>query len=246
MIEAWQSCQGQFDPPQAGTTVAHRGVDHRPVLLQQNVNAQPWATLCRLAVKDALDRTIAGLFIVLLAPLLLLIAVAIRLDSSGPALFVQRRHGLNGQVFTIRKFRTMRWSSGSDDGRIQTERGDCRVTRMGGWLRCTSLDELPQLWNILNGTMSLVGPRPHPVAMCTEGRLCEDIDPAYAERHRVKPGLTGLAQINGHRGATQTAAQLRARLADDLRYIETWSLLLDIRIILMTPIRLVVHRDAAF
>ena len=246
MVGGWQSCHGQFDSAELGIAVAHRGMDHRPVLIQQGVAGQPSANLHCLAVKDALDRTVAALFIVLLAPLLLLIAVAIRLDSPGPALFVQRRHGLNGQVFAIRKFRTMRWDGGAGDGRVQTARGDCRVTRVGGWLRNTSLDELPQLWNILNGTMSLVGPRPHPVAMHTEGRLCEEIDPAYAERHRVKPGLTGLAQINGHRGATQTEAQLRARLAEDLRYIETWSLLLDLRIILMTPIRLVVHRDAAF
>ncbi len=227
--------------------VLHVRADVRSAVLnvQSSLGQRP-SSLHRLAIKYTLDRTIAALLLVLLAPLLLVLAVAIRLDSSGPVLFMQRRHGYNGQVFAIRKFRTMRWEGGAGDGRVQTKRRDCRVTRVGGLLRRTSLDELPQLWNILTGTMSLVGPRPHPVAMRTEGKLCEDIEPAYAERHRVKPGITGLAQINGHRGPTETVAQLRARLADDLRYIERWSLLLDLRILLLTPIRLVVHREAAY
>ena len=191
--------------------------------------------LYRLALKYALDRTVAAIMLVLLAPLLLAIALAIWIDTPGPVLFSQKRDGQNGRVFVIRKFRTMRWEGAGNDGRIQTLRCDRRVTRVGGFLRRTSLDELPQFWNVLAGTMSLVGPRPHPIAMRTEGRLCQDITPAYAERHRARPGMTGLAQINGHRGATVTADQVRARLADDLRYIETWSLLLDLQIILLTP-----------
>ncbi len=198
-----------------------------------------------LALKAVLDRGAAALCLLLLAPLLLLLAAAIRADSEGPALFSQLRRGRHGQTFVIYKFRTMRFA-GAGDGRVQTRPGDCRITRTGALLRKTSLDELPQLWNILNGTMSLVGPRPHPVAMRTEGLLCDEIVPGYTERYRVKPGLTGLAQINGHRGATATAGQLRARVADDLRYIQTWSLLLDLRILVLTPIRLVVHRKAAF
>ena len=195
--------------------------------------------------KQALDRLVALVILVLLVLLLLLIALAIWLDSPGPVLFTQRRHGLNGSIFVIFKFRTMR-AGGSGDGQVQTGRGDCRVTRVGNFLRRTSLDELPQLWNILNGTMSLVGPRPHPIAMRTQGLLCEDIAPGYAGRHRVKPGITGLAQINGHRGATDTTDQVHARIADDLRYVERWSLWLDCKILLLTPIRLVIHRGNAF
>ena len=202
-------------------------------------------TLACLAVKSAIDRSVAAVSLLLLAPLLLLIAALICLDSSGPALFSQPRQGRHGKAFVIYKFRTMRFDA-CGDGRVQTQLGDCRITRTGDFLRRTSLDELPQLWNILNGTMSLVGPRPHPVAMRTEGLLCEEIAPDYADRYQVRPGLTGLAQINGHRGATATTAQLRARLADDLRYIQAWSLLLDLRILLLTPLRLVVHRKAAF
>ncbi len=205
----------------------------------------PSGLLAGLAVKYALDRCIAGLALLLLAPLLLLIAAIIRADSPGPALFSQLRQGRHGATFVIYKFRTMRAAT-CGDGRVQTRPGDCRVTRSGAFLRKTSLDELPQLWNILAGSMSLVGPRPHPIAMRTEGLLCHEIAPDYADRYHAKPGLTGLAQINGHRGATATTGQLRARLADDLRYIRTWSLLLDLRILLLTPVRLVVHRKAAF
>lgn len=205
----------------------------------------PLGTLARLAIKGACDRLAASIGLVLLAPLLLLIAAAIRADTRGPAMFSQLRHGRHGQAFTIYKFRTMR-CGGASDGQVQTTRGDCRVTRIGDFLRRTSLDELPQLWNVLNGTMSLVGPRPHPIAMRTQGLLCHQIVPDYEDRHQVKPGLTGLAQINGHRGATATAGQVRARVEDDLRYIRTWSLVLDLRILLLTPLRLVVHRKAAF
>ena len=213
--------------------------DALPTLRQAGTRAQ-------LATKAALDRCAAGLSLLLLAPLLLAIVIAIRIDSTGPALFVQRRHGRGGRSFTIYKFRTMQWRTGPHDGQFQTTRDDCRVTRVGNFLRRTSLDELPQLWNVLNGTMSLVGPRPHPVAMLTEGLLCEQVAPNYCDRYRVKPGITGLAQINGHRGATTTTNQLRARLAEDLRYVETWSLLLDLRILALTPIRLIQHRKNAF
>ena len=233
-----------------GTPLIHLPVQpHRTMpwhaALGREADGRP-GSIASLAVKSMLDRGGAALAMLLLLPLLLLIAGAIRLDSAGPAVFSQRRQGQHGRAFTIYKFRTMRWRDGPSDGRIQTRAGDCRVTRVGRMLRRTSLDELPQLWNILNGTMSLVGPRPHPVAMRTEGLLCEDISPGYGERHRAKPGITGLAQINGHRGATATVDQLRARLDDDLRYVDAWSLLLDLKILLLTPVRLVTHRGRAF
>ena len=199
-----------------------------------------------LLAKTSIDCVVATVALILVAPLMLLIAVAIRMDSAGPVIFSQRRHGYGEREFAVHKFRTMRWSSAGGDGQNQTLRKDCRVTRVGNFLRRTSLDELPQLWNVLNRTMSLVGPRPHPIAMRTEGLLGEEIAPEYPARHRVKPGITGLAQINGNRGATSTAEQLRARLADDLRYVENWSFSLDLRIVLLTPLRLIQHRENAF
>ena len=196
-------------------------------------------------IKALMDRGFALLALLLLVPLLLLIAALIRLDSPGPVIFSQARHGRNADIFRIRKFRTLRWA-GDNDGRDQVHKVDQRVTRTGRFLRRTSLDELPQLWNVLTGSMSLVGPRPHPVGMRTEGLLCEEIAPNYADRLWMKPGLTGLAQINGHRGPTATVAELQARVADDIRYVEQWSLLLDLRILLLTPIRLIAQKEKAF
>ena len=181
------------------------------------------------------------------APLLLLIALAIRLDSPGPVLFRQRRHGVNGSEFMIYKFRTMVWQGQvAGNGAVQTSRGDRRVTRIGAFLRSSSLDEVPQLLNVLNGTMSLVGPRPHPTVMRTEERSCDEITPDYPHRHRVKPGITGWAQINGLRGATETAEQLRQRIEHDNFYIENWSPWFDLRILAMTPASLLFRRNNAY
>ncbi len=199
-----------------------------------------------LVVKGLEDRFLAGMGVVLLAPVLALIALAVRLDSPGPVIFRQRRHGWNGSEFEVLKFRTMAWRSGGGSGEMQTCRGDSRVTRIGSFLRRTSLDELPQLFNVLNGTMSLVGPRPHPVVMRTEQRLGEEIIAEYSHRHRVKPGITGWAQVNGHRGATETAEQVRQRVEHDIAYIETWSLWFDLRILVLTPYRVLFSRQNAF
>ena len=198
--------------------------------------------------KTLFDQVLACLAIVLLLPLLVVIAAAIRLDSRGPAIFRQRRHGLGHREFTVFKFRTMTQctAAGGSDGGQQTRRGDGRVTRVGDFLRKTSLDELPQLFNVLNGTMSLVGPRPHPVAMRTEGKLCEEVVAQYSLRHSVKPGITGWAQVNGLRGATDTAEQLRRRVEHDLHYIEHRSFLFDLRILLLTPVRILFDRENAF
>ena len=198
-------------------------------------------------LKAAQDRFIVLLSLPLTLPAMALIALAIRIDSPGPVLFRQTRHGKNDAEFQIFKFRTMVWKGAAEAaGARQTTRGDSRITRIGGFLRMTSLDELPQIFNVLRGEMSIVGPRPHPVLMRTEDRLAEDIAPAYPHRHRVKPGLTGLAQINGSRGAMETAEQVRHRVEHDLRYIENWSLSLDLEIIALTPVRLVRHGDKAF
>ena len=206
-----------------------------------------------LVAKAAGDRLAAAAGLLLLLPLLLAIAAAIRLDSRGPVFFRQRRHGCNGQEFDIWKFRTMYWRGAPAthwhcpaEAVAQTARRDRRVTRIGRFLRRASLDELPQLLNVLNGTMSLVGPRPHPVGMRTEHLLGEEIVAEYLHRQRVKPGITGWAQVNGHRGATDTADQVRRRIAHDLYYIENWSLLLDLRILLVTPYKLLFDRQNAF
>ena len=198
-------------------------------------------------LKGAEDRVIALLLMPLALPLMALIALAIRLDSKGPVLFRQSRHGQGNAEFRIFKFRTMEWRGEAlATGARQTQRGDARVTRVGRLLRAASLDELPQLFNVLRGEMSIVGPRPHPVMMRTENRLGHEIAPDYAHRHRVRPGLTGLAQINGSRGAMETAGQLRHRVEHDLRYIDNWSLSLDLGILALTPIRLLWHRGKAF
>jgi lipopolysaccharide/colanic/teichoic acid biosynthesis glycosyltransferase len=165
---------------------------------------------------------------------MLLIAIAVRLDSPGPVLFRQRRTGLNNQDFLMLKFRTMR-AEGPHAGPIrQATRGDARITAVGGFLRRTSLDELPQLFNVLCGQMSLVGPRPHAPGTRAGGRPFEDVVTSYAARHKVKPGLTGLAQVRGLRGETDTEEKLIWRVKSDLEYIENWSLWQDLLILART------------
>ena len=151
----------------------------------------------------------------------------------GPVWFRQSRIGQDGKPFTMWKLRTMRHAP-AEAALCQATRADPRVTRTGAWLRRTSLDELPQLVNVLRGHMSLVGPRPHAPGTRAAGFLFEDVTPRYAERHRVKPGITGLAQVRGWRGETDTEQKLLGRLASDLEYIETWSLRLDVLILLRT------------
>lgn len=186
-------------------------------------------------VKILEDYFLAGLALLLLAPLLLLIALVIKLDSPGPVLFRQPRHGWNNSQFDVFKFRTMRYSAGAEGGVLrQTARDDDRITRVGRFLRRSSLDELPQLLNVLSGEMSLVGPRPHAVNMQTEELYGHEIIQEYAHRHRMKPGITGWAQVHGYRGATETVEQLRLRVEHDLYYIENWSLGLDLKIMLLT------------
>jgi Undecaprenyl-phosphate glucose phosphotransferase len=200
-----------------------------------------------LVFKELVDRVLAAILIVTFLPLMVFIAIAVRLESPGPILFRQQRYGLNNSEFDILKFRTMTWGgSGAARGREQTQRNDPRTTRVGRFLRRYSLDELPQLLNVLRGEMSLVGPRPHPTVMLTGDRLSEEIVPDYAHRHRVKPGLTGWAQINGSRGAISNDDQIKRRVEYDLCYIENWSIFLDLKILALTPIKVVVDSDGAF
>ncbi len=177
-----------------------------------------------------MDVTVAGLGLLALAPLFLLLALMIRLDSSGPVLFCQTRKGLNGRAFRIYKFRTMRVL---EDGAVvrQATRGDARVTRVGRILRATSIDELPQLLNVLLGEMSLVGPRPH--ALAHDEYYSREIA-AYDHRFRVKPGITGWAQVNGARGETPTVDHMRRRIELDLWYVQNKCFILDCAILAKT------------
>jgi putative colanic acid biosynthesis UDP-glucose lipid carrier transferase len=190
--------------------------------------------------KRCLDLTGAALCLVVLLPLMIAVAVIIKMDSNGPILFRQRRCGFNGRDFTIYKFRTM---TVLEDGPLLTQAApaDRRVTEAGRWLRQTSIDELPQLLNVLRGDMSLVGPRPH--ALAHDGDFDRTVA-LYAGRRRVKPGLTGWAQIHGFRGPTPTAACIEQRVGYDLWYIDNWSLLLDVAILLRTPAEVLRARNA--
>ena len=208
-----------------------------------NVFGHPLQSSQRV-IKDCCDRIIAGLALLVLFPPLLLIAMAIKLDSKGPVMFRQRRFGFGGRIIDVFKFRTMYAERADYDGRQQTKRDDLRITRVGRLLRRTSADELPQLLNVLRGEMSLVGPRPLAIQMQVEERLNHEIISDYALRHRVKPGITGWAQVNGYRGAVYSAEALRARVVYDLSYIENWSFWFDLRILLMTTRALVAGENA--
>ena len=175
---------------------------------------------------------------------MLLVALAIRLDSPGPILFRQRRAGLGNRDFVLLKFRTMRAERCEARMRAQVTRDDPRLTRLGAFLRRTSLDELPQLLNVLHGEMSLVGPRPHAPETRAAGRLFAEIVPDYAVRHVVKPGITGLAQVRGLRGETRTEEALIRRVESDFEYIRRWSLLLDLWILLRTAFCVLGMRNA--
>jgi Undecaprenyl-phosphate glucose phosphotransferase len=203
-----------------------------------------------LVAKALFDRVVAGTLLTLISPLLVLIAVLVKLDSQGPALFRQKRLGFNNRAFEILKFRTMRPAAANEAAR-QARRTDPRITRIGAFLRRSSLDELPQLINVFRGDMSLVGPRPHPIwtragDLWNEGgdQPLEAFIHEYASRHRVKPGITGWAQIHGYRGETETVDKMKKRVEHDLHYIDNWSLWLDIRIVLMTVVTVATGKNA--
>ena len=204
------------------TPISYAGPSHRPI--------SGW----RCSAKRLMDVVVALLVLVVFSPIMLVCILVIRLDSPGPALFRQRRVGLANADFEMLKFRTMHHCA-PDQGRLsQTRRRDPRVTRVGGILRRASLDELPQLFNVLRGEMSMVGPRPHAPGTCAGGKPFELVTPHYAARHRVLPGMTGLAQIRGLRGETDTEDKLLRRLESDLEYVDNWSLWLDVVILART------------
>jgi len=198
----------------------------------------------REVVKRAEDIVLASLALLLFALPMLLIALAVRLDSPGPVLFRQRRTGHQGASFQMLKFRTMRFEPEPTAALAQATRADPRVTPLGALLRRTSLDELPQLFNVLRGDMSLVGPRPHAPATRAAGRLFHEVVPSYATRYRIRPGLTGLAQVRGLRGETDTEDKLVQRIESDLEYIENWSVGLDLLIVLRTALAVLLMKNA--
>jgi len=210
--------------------------DGLPVI---NLSGTPM-TGTELRIKAALDRVGAALLLALSSPLLLLIAVAVKTGSTGPVMFRQTRHGLGGETIRIYKFRSMGIHDEPEGQLTQARPDDARVTAVGRFLRKTSLDELPQLFNVLRGEMSLVGPRPHPVEL--NGVYMSRI-PKFMLRHKAKPGITGWAQVNGYRGMTDTEEKMALRIEHDLWYIQNWSLWLDIKILLQTPLAMI-HRNA--
>jgi len=190
------------------------------------------------------DKVVAGLAIVLLSPVMALVALAIKLDSRGPVLFRQKRYGFNNELIVVYKFRSMHADQCDADARKLVSREDPRVTRVGRFIRKTSLDELPQLFNVLEGSLSLVGPRPHATQAKAHEQLYDEVVEGYFARHRVKPGITGWAQVNGWRGETDTAEKIQRRVEHDLYYIENWSLFLDLRILAKTPFALFPSENA--
>ena len=217
-----------------------------PLMIGESLAGVSVATLHRQPIRDwgrivkrTLDLSGSAVMLFLLAPLLAGLALAIRLDSPGPVLFRQPRQGFSDDVFELLKFRTMQHDP--DAPFVQARADDGRVTAVGHWLRRTSLDELPQLINVLRGEMSLVGPRPHQIDL--NAAFMQQIR-RYAARHRVKPGITGLAQVYGWRGETDTEDKMVGRVSHDLHYIENWSLLLDLKILALTVLTGFAHKNA--
>lgn len=193
--------------------------------------------------KRLFDIVCSAAALVLLSPLMIVVAILIKLESRGPVFFRQVRAGEGSRQFAIFKFRSMRAEASDHHGALSTQRSDPRITRVGRFIRQTSIDELPQLFNVLRGEMSMVGPRPHALGSLAGEELFWEVTQAYWIRHALKPGITGLAQIRGFRGATDTAEALKSRIRADLEYVSNWSLSLDILVLLRT-LRVVVHKNA--
>jgi len=208
-------------------------IDRNAAMPMVLICAPPLTAFARFA-KRAEDLLLAPLLLLLAAPIMAVAAMAIRLESPGPVIFRQSREGANGTPFTVFKFRTMRHDRADLDGATQTIRRDPRLTRVGAFLRRSNIDELPQLLNVLRGEMSLVGPRPHALKTRAAGLPFEDAVATYRARLRVKPGITGWAQVNGWRGETDTLDKIQRRVEHDLWYISNWSIGLDLVILMRT------------
>ncbi len=226
-----------------GFNLANRPVSYWAGIPALNIADKPitgWSSW----LKRLSDLMLASIAIILLAPLLALVALLVKLDSPGPVLFRQKRHGFNHNLFDIYKFRSMRAETTDHTAEKLVTKDDVRVTKLGRFLRRSSIDELPQLWNVLKGDMSLVGPRPHALSAKAEDQLYDVAVAEYAERHRVKPGITGWAQVNGWRGETDTVEKIQKRVEHDLYYIEHWSLWLDGWILILTVVKILTGKNA--
>lgn len=212
--------------------ILNHGMSVRVGIPMVDLSASPMFGSRKVA-KAVLDYSVASVALLVLSPLMLCIALAVKLSSKGPILFRQRRHGWNGDEISVYKFRSMAMHTEEAGTVTQAKREDPRVTPVGKFIRRTSLDELPQFINVLQGRMSVVGPRPH--ALAHNNEYVQQI-PRYALRHKVKPGITGWAQICGYRGETDTIDKMEDRVKHDLHYLEHWSIWLDIKIILLTPL----------
>jgi Undecaprenyl-phosphate glucose phosphotransferase len=197
-----------------------------------------------MIIKGVFDRTVALAAIVGLSLVMLAVALAVKLTSRGPALFRQKRYGFNNELIEVFKFRSMYVDQGDASAAKLVTKDDPRVTPVGRFIRKTSLDELPQLFNVLKGDLSLVGPRPHALQAKAANTLYDQVVDGYFARHKVKPGITGWAQINGWRGETDTSQKLQRRVEHDLHYIENWSILLDLKILAKTPFALLKTENA--
>lgn len=191
------------------------------------------------ALKRLEDFVLGSIALAILFPLMALISIVVKLDSTGPALYCQARSGRNKAIIKVYKFRSMYQDGGATF--IQAEKDDPRITRIGAFLRRTSLDELPQLFNVIQGTMSLVGPRPHPLKLDEDFKY---VIPALNSRYCVKPGITGWAQINGFRGETRLVSDMVARIEHDRHYVKNWSIFMDIKILVLTVFKGWTHKNA--
>jgi exopolysaccharide biosynthesis polyprenyl glycosylphosphotransferase len=196
-------------------------------------------------MKWLFDKIVGGAMLIAALPMMALVALAIRIDSKGPVFFKQKRYGFNNDLIEVYKFRSMYTDMSDTAAAKLVTKDDPRVTRVGRFIRKTSLDELPQLINVVfKGNLSLVGPRPHAVSAKAESRLYDEAVDGYFARHRVKPGITGWAQINGWRGETDTQEKIQKRVEHDLFYIENWSVIFDLMILLKTPFALLKTENA--
>jgi Undecaprenyl-phosphate glucose phosphotransferase len=219
---------------------AYRYIGKLPLLSAFERPLSGWDAI----MKSAVDRVIAAMAIIALAPVMAIVALAVKWESKGPAIFKQKRFGFNNQLVEVYKFRSM-YTDMADAGAAKlVTKDDPRVTRVGRIIRKTSLDELPQLFNVLKGTLSLVGPRPHATQAKAAGTLYDEVVDGYFARHKVKPGITGWAQINGWRGETDTKEKIEQRVKHDLDYIDRWSIGFDLYILAKTPLALLKSENA--
>jgi Undecaprenyl-phosphate glucose phosphotransferase len=230
-------------PGPIGYRLLSRGISHLAQLPLLRVADRPLDDWGRI-VKWLEDRILGSLILLLTALPMALIAVVVKLDSPGPVLFRQKRYGLNNELIEVFKFRTMRSDRCDQNGDVSTQLNDVRLTGVGAFLRRTSLDELPQFINVLRGEMSIVGPRPHATQTKAGDKLLEDVVAEYRVRHKVKPGITGWAQINGWRGTIDSVEKLRNRVEFDIYYLENWSLMFDLKIIALTLCKGFIDKEA--